>query len=49
MYAEDGEFDLSAVFTDTRPHRGREDMRHQWNEIWQTWEGVRKAGEAGLR
>jgi ketosteroid isomerase-like protein len=40
-YAEDGEFDLSAVFTDTRPYRGREDMRRQWDEIWEAWEGVR--------
>lgn len=41
MYAEDGEFDLSAVFTDTRPYRGRESMRRQWDEMWETWEGVR--------
>jgi ketosteroid isomerase-like protein len=41
MYAEDGEFDLSAVFTDTRPYRGRKDMRRQWDEIWEAWEGVR--------
>jgi ketosteroid isomerase-like protein len=41
MYAEDGEFDLSAVFTDTRPFRGHGSMRRQWNEMWETWEGVR--------
>jgi ketosteroid isomerase-like protein len=41
MYAEDGEFDLSAVFTDIRPFRGHESMRRQWDELWETWEGVR--------
>ena len=41
MYAEDGEFDLSAVFTDTSPFRGHESMRRQWDEMWETFEGVR--------
>jgi ketosteroid isomerase-like protein len=41
MYAEDGEFDLSAVFTDTPPFRGHESMRRQWDELWETWEGIR--------
>jgi ketosteroid isomerase-like protein len=41
MYAEDGEFDLSAVFTDTAPFRGHEGMRRQWDELWETWEGLR--------
>jgi ketosteroid isomerase-like protein len=41
MYAEDGEFDLSAVFTDTTPFRGHESMRRQWDEMWEIWEGVR--------
>jgi ketosteroid isomerase-like protein len=41
MYAEDGEFDLSAVFTDTTPFRGHENMRRQWDEIWEVWEGLR--------
>jgi ketosteroid isomerase-like protein len=40
-YAEDGEFDMSAVFTDTRPFRGHESMRRQWDEIWETFEGMR--------
>jgi ketosteroid isomerase-like protein len=40
-YAEDGEVDLSAVFTDTRPYRGHESMRRFWDEMWETWEGVR--------
>jgi hypothetical protein len=37
MYAEDGEFDLSAVFTDTPPYRGRENMRRVWDDMWETW------------
>jgi ketosteroid isomerase-like protein len=41
MYAEDGEYDASAVFTDTRPYRGHERMRRQWDELWEVWEGVR--------
>ena len=40
-YAEDGEFDVSAVFTDTTPVRGHESMRHQWDEMWEAWEGIR--------
>jgi ketosteroid isomerase-like protein len=40
-YAEDGEVDLSAVFTDTRPYRGHESMRRLWDEMWEAWEGVR--------
>ena len=41
MYAADGEYDVSAVFTDTRPYRGHESMRRQWDEMWEIWEGVR--------
>jgi ketosteroid isomerase-like protein len=41
MYAEDGEVDLSAVFTDTQPFRGHESMRRLWDELWETWEGMR--------
>jgi ketosteroid isomerase-like protein len=41
MYAEDGEFDMSAVFTDTPTFRGHEAMRRQWEEMWETWEGIR--------
>lgn len=40
-YAEDGEFDVSAVFTDTRPYRGHGSMRRYWDEVWETWEGMR--------
>jgi ketosteroid isomerase-like protein len=41
MYAEDGEYDVSAVFTDTPPYRGHESMRRQWDEMWEVWEGIR--------
>jgi ketosteroid isomerase-like protein len=41
MYAEDGEFDVSAVFPDMQPFRGHESMRRYWDETWDTWEGVR--------
>jgi ketosteroid isomerase-like protein len=40
-YAVDGEVDLSAVFMDTKPIRGHESMRRYWDEVWETWEGVR--------
>jgi ketosteroid isomerase-like protein len=40
-YAEDGEVDLSAVFTDTPPFRGHASMRRYWDELWETWEGIR--------
>ncbi len=41
QYAEDAEFDVSAVFMDTPPIRGRDSMRRYWDEMWQTWEGMR--------
>jgi ketosteroid isomerase-like protein len=40
-YAEDAEFDFSAVFTDMEPIRGRESIRRQWDEMWKAWEGIR--------
>ena len=40
-YAEDGELDLSAVFTDSPVLRGHEGMRRQLDEFWEVWEGVR--------
>jgi ketosteroid isomerase-like protein len=40
-YAEDGELDLSAVFTDMPVIRGHEGMRRQLDEFWKAWEGVR--------
>jgi ketosteroid isomerase-like protein len=42
MYAEDGEFDISAVFVDTPPFKGHQGMRRYWDEVWETWEGVRQ-------
>jgi ketosteroid isomerase-like protein len=41
MYAEDGEYDASAVFMDMPPFRGHESMRRQWDEMWTAWEGIR--------
>ena len=41
MYAEDGVFDISAVFTDVAPIRGHQAMRRYWDELWETWEGIR--------
>ena len=41
MYAEDGVFDVSAVFTDVAPLRGHQNMRRYWDEVWETWGGLR--------
>jgi ketosteroid isomerase-like protein len=41
QYAEDAEFDVSAVFSDLRPFRGHGSMRRYWDEMWETWEGMR--------
>jgi SnoaL-like domain len=38
---QSGELDVSAVFTDTRPYRGKESMRRYWAEVWEAWEGSR--------
>ena len=40
-YAPDAEFDMSAVFTDTPALHGRDALRHQLDEWWNTWEGLR--------
>jgi ketosteroid isomerase-like protein len=40
-YAEDGELDLTAVFTDTSVYRGHDNMRHQIKEFWETWAGLK--------
>ena len=40
-YAEDAVFDVSAVFTDIAPVRGRENMQRCWQEMRETWDGVR--------
>lgn len=41
MYAEDGVFDVSSVFTDVAPQRGHQSMRRYWDELWETWGGLR--------
>ncbi len=41
MYAEDVLFDVSAVFTDIAPMRGKENVRSYWYELRETWEGLR--------
>jgi ketosteroid isomerase-like protein len=41
MYAEDVVFDVSAVFTDVTPLRGKEDTRRYWYELRETWAGLR--------
>ena len=41
MYAEDALFDVSAVFTDVAPMRGKEDIRRYWYELRETWAGLR--------
>jgi ketosteroid isomerase-like protein len=40
-YAEDGELDLTAVFTDMPVFHGHEGIRGQIEALWETWEGVR--------
>lgn len=40
-YAEDAVFDVSAVFTDVAPIRGREDMVRYGRELREIWEGMR--------
>ena len=41
MYAEDAVFDVSAVFTDVAPMRGKANIRRYWHELRETWEGLR--------
>lgn len=40
-YAEDADFDVSAVFTDIAPVKGHEGMRRSWQELRETWDGLR--------
>ena len=40
-YADDGELDLSAIFTDMSVIRGHDGIRQQLNEFWEAWEGVK--------
>ena len=41
LYAEDALFDVSAVFTDIEPMRGKENIRRYWHELRETWAGLR--------
>ncbi|MDQ3572002.1 MAG: nuclear transport factor 2 family protein [Actinomycetota bacterium] len=41
MYAEEGVFDLSAVFPDAEPIQGHQNMRRYWIEMQDTWAGIR--------
>src|SRR5436190_23817856 len=41
MYAEDALFDVSAVFTDVEPMRGKDNIRRYWHELRETWAGLR--------
>ncbi|HXF01245.1 MAG TPA: nuclear transport factor 2 family protein [Solirubrobacterales bacterium] len=41
LYAEDAVWDISGVFTDVAPMQGHESLRRYWDEVWETWEGVR--------
>jgi len=41
MYAEDAVFDVSAVFVDTAPLHGHQNMRGYWDELWEIWGGLR--------
>jgi hypothetical protein len=39
-YVEEGELDLSAVFTDMAPMHGRESIRRRMDEFWEAWGGL---------
>lgn len=41
MYAEDAVFDVSAVFIDAAPLRGKDQIRRYWHELRETWSGLR--------
>jgi len=47
-YAEEAVFDVSAVFTDVRPMRGREEIRRYWEALRETWDGIRIDPVAGF-
>jgi ketosteroid isomerase-like protein len=40
-YVEEGELDLSAVFTDMPVLHGRESIRRHMDEFWEAWGGLR--------
>src|SRR5687768_16569188 len=41
MWAEDGIFDVSAVFTDVAPARGHPDVLRSWEELLESLDGLR--------
>jgi ketosteroid isomerase-like protein len=41
MYAEDAVFDVSSVFTDVKPMRGRKEIRGYWGTLRETWDNLR--------
>ena len=41
-YAEDAVLDVSAVFSDTAPMRGRAELLRYWSELRETWAGLRQ-------
>jgi ketosteroid isomerase-like protein len=40
-YVQEGELDLSAVFTDMPALHGRESIRRHMDEFWQAWGGLK--------
>ena len=44
-YAEDGVFDISAVFTDIPPVQGHDEMLRCWRGLRDTWAKVSAAGK----
>lgn len=40
-YVEEGELDLSAVFTDMPALHGRESIRRHMDQFWEAWGGLR--------
>jgi len=41
FYAPDAVLDVSRVYLDERPRRGREDMRGYWEQMWEISDGLR--------
>jgi ketosteroid isomerase-like protein len=41
LYAPDAVLDVSRVYLDERPRRGREDMREYWEQMWEISDGLR--------
>jgi ketosteroid isomerase-like protein len=41
LYASDAGLDMSGVYLDERPRKGRQDMRAYWEEMWEISDGMR--------